>query len=79
MSDQGPVNAASESVRFLRNLLDQPVQLATVQGSFATNGTLRRVYEDSLVLELDGGHEMLVFLHAIISITAGPVGYAPTA
>ena len=79
MSDLGLVNATSESVRFLRNLLDQRGQLATVQRSFATNGTLRQVYEDSLVLELDGGHEVLVFLHAIISITAAAEGYAPTA
>ena len=79
MSDPRSVSATSESVRFLRNLLNKRVQLATVERSFATNGTLRQVYEDSLVLELDGGHDVLVFLHAIISITAAPEGYAPTA
>ena len=79
MCDPRPADATSESVRFLRNLLDKRVQLATGQRSFATNGTLRQVYDDSLVLELDGGHEVLVFLHGIISVTAAPEGYAPTA
>jgi hypothetical protein len=79
MSDPGPVNATTESVRFLRNLRDQRGQLATVQRSFVTNGTLRQVYEDSLVLERDGSHEVLDFLHAIISITTAPERHAPTA
>jgi hypothetical protein len=79
MSELRPVNATSESVRFLRNLLNKQVQLVTIRRSLATHGTLRQVYEDSLVLELDGGHEVLVFLHAIISITAAAEGYAPTA
>jgi hypothetical protein len=77
MSDPRPVNATSESVRFLRNLLNKRVQLTTVQRSLATNGTLRQVYEDSLVLELDEGQEVLVFLHALISITAVTEGYKP--
>ena len=77
MSELRPVNATSESVRFLRNLLNKRVQLTTVQRSLATNGTLRQVYEDSLVLELDEGQEVLVFLHALISITAVTEGYMP--
>jgi ferredoxin-fold anticodon binding domain-containing protein len=79
MSDPRPVNANAESGSFLRNLLNKRVQLTTVQSSLATNGTLRQVYEDSLVLDLDGGHEVLIFLHAIISVTAAAEGYAPTA
>jgi hypothetical protein len=77
MSELRPVTATSESVRFLRNLLNKRVQLTTVQRSLATNGTLRQVYEDSLVLELDEGQEVLVFLHALISITAVTEGYMP--
>ena len=77
MSELTPVNANSESVRFLRNLLNKRVQLTTVQRSLATNGTLRQVYEDSLVLELDEGQEVLVFLRALISITAVSEGYKP--
>jgi hypothetical protein len=79
MSELRPVTASSESVRFLRNLLNKQVQLVTVQRSLATNGILRQVHEDSLVLELDGGHEVLIFLHAIISITVAAEGYAPMA
>ena len=77
MSDPRSAVGTGESGRFLRNLLNKRVQLTTVQRSLATNGTLRQVYEDSLVLELDEGQEVLVFLHALISITAVAEGYMP--
>jgi hypothetical protein len=77
MSELRPVNATSESVRFLRNLLNKRVQLTTVQRSLASSSVLRQVSEDSLVLELAEGHEVLVFLHALISITAVTEGYKP--
>ena len=77
MSDPRSVVASDESGRFLRNLLNKQVQLVTIQRSLATHGTLRQVYEDSLVLELDEGQEVLVFLHALISITAAAKGYKP--
>lgn len=67
------VLANSESVRFLRTqcaLRSRQVLLTTVYLSLVANGTLRHVYEDSLVLDLDGGHQVLSFLPAIISISA---------
>ncbi len=79
ISEPRPVNATSESVRFLHNLRGTRVQLARGQRSFATNSTFRQACEDSHALERDGGHEVLACLNAATSVTAAPQGYAPTA
>jgi hypothetical protein len=67
------VLANSESIRCLHTqctLRGWEVLLTTLHLSLVANGTLRHVYEDSLVLALDGGHEMFTFLSAIFSISA---------